>query len=127
MSSSIEITGVKYELDDKVSRYATQKLIKLERFISRHSRKTARFELKLKQHTATKHNTYGAEIFLHIPEKVLSVKVSGADSVYAAIDLAEEKLKRQLRRHKTATVPHIGKRRLLGKFKRSYAREQQES
>jgi putative sigma-54 modulation protein len=126
MSSSIDITGLKYEVETKVSDYAKRKLTKLERFIPRHSRANARFELKLKNRATAKHTTYGAEVFLHIPEKVLSAKVSGADSIYAAIDMVEDKLKRQLRKHKTVSVSHIGNRRLLDRFKRSYAREQQE-
>lgn len=127
MSSSIEITGIKYDIDSKVSDYAKKKLTKLERFISSHARKSSRFELKLTQHTKGKNTTYEADVFLHIPDKILSAKASDASSIYAAIDSVEDKLKGQLRRHKTATVSHIGKRRVLDRFKRSYAREQQES
>jgi putative sigma-54 modulation protein len=127
MSNSIEITGIKYDIDSKVSDYARKKLTKLERFISRHARKSARFELKLTQHTSSSNTTYEADILLHIPEKILSAKAPDASNIYAAIDLAADRLRGQLRRHKTATVSHIGKGRILDRFKRSYAREQQES
>jgi putative sigma-54 modulation protein len=46
-------------------------------------------------------------------------------NILAAVDIVEAKLAGQLRRYKTETIPHIGKGRILSRFKRSYAREEQ--
>ena len=45
-------------------------------------------------------------------------------NVLAAVDIVEAKLAAQLRKYKQETVPHVGRRKLLARFKRSYAREQ---
>ena len=49
--------------------------------------------------------------------------VPSAHSAVAAVDIVEAKLAAQLRKYKDEAVAHIGKRRLLSRFKRSYARE----
>jgi ribosome-associated translation inhibitor RaiA len=41
----------------------------------------------------------------------------------AALDIVEAKLVNQLRKYKQAVIPHVGRRGVLSRFKRSYARE----
>ncbi len=44
-------------------------------------------------------------------------------NVLAALDIVESKLATQLHKYKEEHIPHVGKRGVLGRFKRSYARE----
>ena len=69
-----------------------------------------------------KGNKYEVEVLLHIPEKTVTAKDSTMN-VLAATDIVEAKLSAQLRRYKEGHIPHVGRRKLLDRFKRSYARE----
>lgn len=124
MIESIDITGVKYELDDTTKKYVTKKIGRLDRYLPRHARKSANAEVKLKQINGDHGNKYEAEIILHVPEKILTAKDSTVNML-AAVDIVEAKLVAQLHKYKEMTLPHVGSRGMLSRFKRSYAREEQ--
>ena len=44
-------------------------------------------------------------------------------NMLAALDIVEAKLASQLHKYKETNIPHVGKRGILARFKRSYARE----
>ncbi len=119
-----DITGIKYEVDELTRKYVVKKIGRLERYLPRHARKSASAEVKLKQIDKSHGNKYEAEIIFHLPEKQLTAKDSTVNMM-AAIDIVEAKLAGQLRRYKTETIPHIGRRNILSRFKRSYARDAQ--
>lgn len=119
-----EITGDKYEIDDTTRRYITKKIGHLDRYLPNHARKSASAVVRLKQVNRDNGNKYEAEILLIVPDKQLTAKDSTVNML-AAIDIVEAKIINQLRRYKEETIPHIGKRRLLSRFKHSYAREQE--
>jgi putative sigma-54 modulation protein len=119
---AIDITGVKYELDDTTRRYVMRKIGRLDRYLPRHARKSVFAEVKLKEVNRDHGNKYEAEVILHVPDKMLTAKDSTVNML-AAVDIIEAKLVTQLRKYKELTVPHIGRRGVLGRFKRSYARE----
>lgn len=123
MISSLDITGEKYEVDDTTKKYVTKKLGRLDRYLPRHARKSASSEIKLRQINADHGNKYEAEVILYLPEKTLTAKDSTMNML-AAIDIVEAKLVAQLHKYKETTIPHIGRRGVLDRFKRSYAREQ---
>lgn len=124
MINLIELTGVKYEIDDTTRKYVTKKISRLDRYLPRHARKSATAEVKLKEVNRDHGNKYEAEVILHVPEKIITAKDSTVNML-AAVDIVEAKLVTQLRKYKQSTVPHVGRRRLLARFKRSYAREAQ--
>lgn len=123
MIQSIDITGVKYQLDTTVKKYVQRKVGRLDRYLPRHARKSVSADVKLKQIDKKHGNKYEAEVILHVPDKTLTAKDSTMN-ILAAVDIVEAKLVAQLRKYKQATVPHVGARRTLANFKRSYAREQ---
>lgn len=118
------ITGIKYEVDDQTRKYVKKRIGRLERYLPRHARRSATAEVKLKQIDKSNGNKYEAEVILHVPERQLTASDTSSN-VLAAVDIVEAKLAGQLRRYKTETIPHIGKRKVLSRFKRSYAREGQ--
>lgn len=119
-----EITGIKYDVDESTRKYAEKRIGRLERYLPRHARKSATAEIKLKQIDKSHGNKYEAEAIITVPDRTLTAKDTSSN-ILAAVDIIEAKLAGQLRRYKTETVPHIGRRRILSRFKRSYARDSQ--
>lgn len=124
MIEAIDITGVKYELDDATKKYVTKKIGRLDRYLPKHARKSATASVKIKQVNRDSGNKYEAEVILTVPDKVLTAKDSTVNAL-AALDIVEAKLVNQLRKYKQMTMPHVGRRGVLARFKRSYAREGQ--
>ncbi len=124
MIETIDITGVKYDLDETTKKYVIKKIGRLDRFLPRHARKSAVADVKLRQINGDHGNKYEAEVSLHVPEKTLTATDSTVNML-AALDIVEAKLVAQLHKYKELTVPHVGRRGVLGRFKQSYAREKQ--
>lgn len=124
MIDSIDISSTRYEVDETTKKYVFKKIGRLDRYLPRHARKTATADVRLRQINADHGNKYEAEVILNIPDKRIAVKDSTVNML-AAIDIIEAKLVTQLRKYKEANIPHVGRRSVLSKFKRSYAREAQ--
>lgn len=123
MITSIEITGVGgYSPDEPTKKYIRKKIGALDRRLPRHARKSVRADVKVAEVNRDKGNKYEVEVLLHVPDKTLAAKDSTMN-VLAATDIVEAKLASQLARYKADHLPHIGRRKLLARFKRSYARE----
>lgn len=122
MINSINITGVKFDLDEATKRYVIKKIGRLDRYLPRHARKSATAEVKLKQVNKDHANKYEAEVIIHIPDKIVTAKDSTVN-ILAAIDIVEAKIVAQLHKYKEESIPHVGRRGMLARFKRSYARE----
>lgn len=122
MINSINITGVKFDLDEATKRYVIKKIGRLDRYLPRHARKSATADVRLKQVNREHGNKYEAEVTLHVPDRTVTAKDSTVN-VLAALDIVEAKLATQLHKYKETSVPHIGRRGMLARFKRSYARE----
>ena len=122
MIEAIDITGVKYDIDENTRKYVTKKLGRLDRYLPKHARKSVTLEVKLQQVNRDHGNKYEAEAILSVPDKRMTAKDSTVN-ILAAVDIVELKMANQLRRYKEEALPHVGKRRMLSRFKRSYARE----
>ena len=122
MITSIDVTGIKYEVDKKTLKYVTEKVGNLDRYLPSHARRTMTADVKLKQVNKDHGNKYEAEVILHIPDKRITAKDSTMNML-AAIDIVEAKLTTQLKKYKEMHIPHVGRRGVLSRFKRSYARE----
>lgn len=122
MIEKISITGIKYDVDEQTRKYVMKKIGRLERYLPRQARGSASAEVKLEHIDKSHGNKYQVEVILSIPERTLTAKDSTLN-ILAAVDIVEAKLAGQLRRYKTEMVPHIGRRGVLSRFKRSYARE----
>ena len=124
MITNVEITGVgSYTVDESTKKYVLKKVGSLERLAPRHARKSMHADVKLAEVNRDKGNKYEVEVILTVPDRRLTAKDSTMN-ILAAIDIVEAKLASQLRKYKQETVPHVGRRKLLDRFKRSYAREQ---
>jgi putative sigma-54 modulation protein len=116
MIGSIDIAGVKYEVNDTTKKYVMRKIAKLDRYLPRHARKSVTADVKLKQVNRDYGNKYEAEVILNVPNQRLTAKDSTVNMM-AAIDIVEAKLITQLRKYKEMTVAHVGNRKLLSRLK----------
>lgn len=124
MISSISITGKKVIVDDITKKYVKKKIGSLDKFLPRHARKTATVEVVLSLIDQKNGNKYHADVVLKLPEKTITASDSTVN-VLAAIDIVEAKLAAQLKKYKSVHSGHVGRRGVLARFKRSFAREQQ--
>lgn len=122
MINSISITGVKFDLDETTKKYVIKKIGRLDRYLPRHARKSATAEVLLKEVNRDHGNKYEAEVIMHVPDRTLAAKDSTVN-ILAALDIVEAKLASQLHKYKQEMIPHVGRRGVLSRFKRSYARE----
>lgn len=122
MIEAIDITGVRYELDAGTKKYVLRKIGRLDRYLPKHARKSVSASVKIKEVNREHGNKYEAEVILNVPDKTLTAKDSTVNAL-AALDIVEAKLVNQLRKYKQTTMPHVGRRGVLARFKRSYARE----
>jgi len=122
MITSIEITGIKYSPDQATKKYVTKKIGNLDRYLPRHARNSVAAEVRLKEVNRDHGNKYEAEVTLHVPDKTMTATDS-TTNMLAAIDIVEAKLVTQLRKYKQASIAHVGHRGVMGRFKRSFARE----
>lgn len=122
MITSIDITGIKYEVDDTTKKYVNKKIGRLDRYLPKHARSSVTAEVKLKQVNRDHGNKYEAEVVLNVPGKVITAKDTTLNML-AAVDIVEAKIVAQLRKYKDAAISHVGRRGVMSRFKRSYARE----
>lgn len=103
MIASIDITGIKYNVSEKMQKYILDKVGRLDRYIPPHARKTVVADVKLRQVNRDHGNKYEAEVILKVPEKTIIAKDSTMN-MHAAIDIVEAKLVSQLRKYKDSIV-----------------------
>jgi len=117
----LEITGVHTSVDDKLQRYVTKKIGKLDTYIARHARKSAHAEVLLKKNMPKSNRaSFACEVVLHLPHEVLRVEEATLN-LYAAVDIVEEKLKHQLKRYKELHANPKLHRRVIARLKRQIA------
>ncbi|GAC1502361.1 MAG: hypothetical protein NVS1B10_07100 [Candidatus Saccharimonadales bacterium] len=117
MLQKFEIQGVHTVVDDKLRAYATKKIGGLDRYISRHSRRSAHAEVHLKEAKVKKSDSCHCDVTLYLPKQTIIVKET-ALNMYAAIDIAEVKLKQQLQKYKDLHGSGKSHRRLFARFNR---------
>ncbi len=103
MITSIDITGIKYNVNEKTTKYIMEKVGKLDRYVPMHARKSLVADVKLRQVNRDHGNKYEAEVILHVPDKVITAKDTTLNMM-AAIDIVEAKLIAQLHKYKDSVV-----------------------
>lgn len=106
MIKQIEITGIHYDVSDKMKKYVVNKIGRLDRFVPRKIRRSVRADVKLTETPGTKNEKYHAEIVFHMPNSAQLTASEATLNMYAAIDIVEAKLKNQLRKHKDKHLQH---------------------
>lgn len=122
MITSIQVTGIAYEIDENTRKYVVKRIGNLDRYLPRHARKSVSVEVKLEEVNHDHGNKYQAEVILNVPGKIITARDSTAN-ILAAVDIVEAKIQTQLRDYKQAAIAHIGNRGVMSRFKRSFQRE----
>ncbi len=122
MITQIKVTGIAFEVDEATRKYAIKRIGRLDRYMPRHARKTASVEVKLEQVNHDHGNKYEVEVILIIPGGPITAKDS-TSNMFAAVDIVEAKIRSQLMDYKRANIGHIGRRRIMSRFKQSFNRE----
>jgi len=118
MIERIDITAQHLELTDDLKKYVNKKIGRLDRFMSRHVKKSVHAEVKLKEESAKKNGRFTAEVIMHMPQETITAKDSTLN-IFAAVDIVEAKLKNQLLKYKGKTGDHKSDRKgILAKFRR---------
>ena len=99
MIASIDITGIQYNVSEKMQNYVMDRVGKLDRYVPAHARKSLVADVKLRQVNRDHGNKYEAEIILKVPEKTIIAKDTTMN-MHAAVDIVEAKLIAQLRKYK---------------------------
>jgi putative sigma-54 modulation protein len=122
MITSIQVTGISYDVDESTQKYVLKRIGHLDRYLPRHARKSVTAEVKLAEVNHDHGNKFEVEVLLNIPGKLITAKDS-TSNMLAAVDIVEAKIQTQLRDYKQAAIAHIGNRGVMGRFKRSFKRE----
>jgi len=105
MIASIDITGIKYNVSEKLHKYVVDKVGRLDKYLPAHARKSVTADVKLREVNRDHGNKYEAEVILNVPDKTIIAKDSTMN-MHAAIDIVEAKLVAQLRKYKDAITDH---------------------
>lgn len=112
----VDITGVRYTVDELTKKYVMKKIGGLSRFLSRHARKTFSAEVVLSEVNRANGNKYECDVKIVVPSRVITAKDSTMNMM-AAIDIVEAKLADQLRKYKDANRPVKGWRARVARIK----------
>jgi putative sigma-54 modulation protein len=95
----LDIDGI-HNLENKdIQKYVVRKIGGLDKYIPRHARRSAHAEVKLKETKSGDKKECMCEVILHLPHEIITAKESTMN-MFAATDIAEEKIKSQLRKYK---------------------------
>ena len=119
--ATIQITGIAYEVDEVTRKYAVKRVDRLFKYLPKHAKKSVSAEVKLEQINHDHGNKYQVEIIINVPGKIITAKDS-TGNIIAAIDIVEAKIKAQISDYKQASVGHISRRGVMGRFKHSLKR-----
>lgn len=117
MISNIQMAGVHAKLTPEEEAYITRKIGPMDRFIPKKAREATKAEVKIKHQKSKDQAKFICEAVMHLPHETITIH-ERATSVFAAIDLAEDKLKRQLRKYKERHGGARLHRRLVSKIVR---------
>jgi putative sigma-54 modulation protein len=99
MLEKLDISGIHTTLDPSLRKYVQKKIGSLDKYIPRHARSNVRMEVFLKESKAKDKNASICEVNVYLPHSTINIKEC-AINMYAAIDIAEEKIKVQLKKYK---------------------------
>lgn len=113
-----DIDGIHINIDEKLKKYVTRKLRRLDRYISRRSRTSAHAEVKLKEDKTDGRSESTCEMILYLPKEILRVAESTVN-MYAAVDIVEEKMKQRLKKYKAQHNNPRLHQRAIARFRRA--------
>jgi ribosomal subunit interface protein len=99
MINKLSTTAVHTTIDENLNKYVQKKIGQLDNYVPKHARKSVQVEVKLKEDKATNKSNYTCEVIVQLPHEIITVSETTIN-FYAAIDIAEAKLKQSLKKYK---------------------------
>jgi putative sigma-54 modulation protein len=116
MIERLDISGVHMSVGDDLKKYVVKKIGRLDRFIPKVWRQSAHVEVKLKEGKAKDKNERTCEVIVRLPQETITIKETTIN-IYAAIDIAETKLRNQLKKYKELHASPKLHQRMLSRLK----------
>jgi putative sigma-54 modulation protein len=120
MIKQLHISGLHLEVGEDLKKYVERKIGKLDRFVPKRDHNGMYAEVKLISSKAKNKSDRTCEIILHLPHEKLTVKETTIN-MYAAVDIAETKLRHQLKRYKELHASPRLHQRLMSRLKHNPA------
>lgn len=115
MIKNIQIDGVHIKLTDDQEEYVAKKIGQMDRYIPKKARDSVHTEVKLKEEKSKDKAKFTCEVIMHLPHGSITVH-ERATTIFAAIDLSEDKLKAQIIRYKEKHAGPRIHRKLISRF-----------
>ena len=120
MLQKLDVQGIHLTVDEGLRKYILKKVGRLDKYMSRHDQISAHAEVHLKNMNSKDHNKSSCEITLHLPHATLTAHETTLN-MYAAVDIAETKLRHQLQKYKDLHESGKTHRQLFNRFRRHSA------
>lgn len=120
MIQHLEISGVHMQVGDDLRKYVTKKIGGLDRFAPKTARQSLHVQVMLKEIKKKGGKECLCEITAHLPHDTLNVQ-EGTVNIFAAVDIAETKLRAQLKKYKALHANPRLHQRILTRLKRQPA------
>lgn len=117
MIKQLDIDGIHMEVGDDLKKYVAKKIGRLDRFVPKAARPSMQVEVKLISSKAKDKNDRTCEVIMRLPHETITVKEATVN-IFAAVDIAETKLRHQLKRYRTQHANPRLHQRLIARFKR---------
>lgn len=115
-----EISAARGKADDKLQRYIHKKIGGLDKYIPREARSSAHADVRLKVTKADDKKQCTCAVLLHVPIENIDISETTVN-MYAAVDIAEAKLKQALRKYKDVHGTPKLHRRIINRLRRREA------
>lgn len=106
------------DINDDLRRYVRRKIGRLDRFLPRRIRASVKVDVKLKAGKGKGKQERVCEVIMHLPKERFAVKESNS-SIFAAVDIAEDKLKNHIQKYKGKHTDRKVYRRLMNRVRRN--------
>lgn len=116
MIGKMEIAGVHMDVDEKLKKYVTKKIGMMDKYLPRHARESAHFEVKLKEEKIKAKKEYSCEVLAFLPSDTITITETTVN-IYAAVDIVETRLKNQIKRYKEKHAKKRISRNIVDKIK----------
>lgn len=116
MIKQLHITGMHMQVGEDLHKYVTKKLARLDRYVPKTSRESLKMDVKLKEDKKKGQKLCTCEVIVSLPQETITI-TEDTINIFAAVDIAETRLRGQLRRYKDLHANPRLHRRIIARLK----------
>ena len=116
MIERLDIDGVHMDVTTELKKYVDKKIGRLDRYVPKHVRGGVHAEVKLKEGKGRGAADRTCEVIMHLPNDTITIKETTIN-MFAAIDIAETKLRGLLKKYKEKHANPKLHQRVIAKIK----------